>query len=70
MPKPLREIRGCGAVLGIGDISGTTNGHHRAPRISTARAEVDDPVGSGDRIQVVFDHNDRVTGGYEPVQLA
>ena len=42
----------------------------RPPGVAAARAEVDDPVGGGDGVEVVLDQHDRVAGVDEPVQLA
>ena len=38
--------------------------------VPAARAEVDDPVGADDRVEVVLDQHDGVAGVDEPVELA
>ena len=44
-------------------------GCHDAPAaVATFRAQVDDPVGGLDHIQVVLDHHDRVARVAQPVQ--
>ena len=43
-----------------------TGRDHSAACISATRAEVDDPVGGGDCVQIVLDQDDRVAGGNEP----
>jgi hypothetical protein len=40
------------------------------PSVPGAGAEIDDPVGTGNDVEVVLDHHDRVPGIDEPVQLA
>ena len=45
-----------------------TLGHHLAATVAALGAEVDDPVGLGDHVEVVLDHDDRVAGVDQPVQ--
>ena len=44
-----------------------TGGHHRAAARPALGAEVDDPVGLGDHVEVVLDHHDAVAGIDQPV---
>ena len=70
--RPSRRAR-YGAVAlpaARGDVGGRAGRDHPAARVSAARAEVDDPVGGGDRVEVVLDQDHRVAGVDEPVQLA
>ena len=70
MGQPARKVRRGGTDLGQGDVSGGADGDHPSTRIATARTEVDDPVGGGDRVEVVLDEDDGVAGLDEQVQLS
>src|SRR5690242_2508881 len=43
-------------------------GDHLAAAVAALRAEVHDPVGGLDHVQVVLDHDDRVTGVHQSLQ--
>jgi hypothetical protein len=50
--------------------SGAPAHHHAATGVATFRAQVDDPVGLGDHVQVVFDHHHAVAAVHQAVQHA
>ena len=75
---PIGRLRGPGAVGQVrrgGDCPRRRRPRGRAPPppaalVAPARAQVDDPVGTGDDVHVVLDDDDRVAGIDQPVQLA
>ena len=48
------------ALLHCGNLFGASLGHHRSAAVSAFGTHIDDPVGTLDHVQIVFDHNDRV----------
>jgi hypothetical protein len=60
--EPPREVgRGC-APFDFGYVGRRAGRDHPASRISPARAEIDDPVGGGDCIEVVLNEHHGVAG--------
>ncbi len=52
----------------FGDLFGRALRHHVSPLFASFRAEVDDPVGGLDHVEVVFDDEHAVAVFHEPVQ--
>src|SRR3954471_21841707 len=58
-----------GAALRAGDLRGRSTGHDLPAGVAAAGPEVDDPVGSGDHIEVVLDHDHRFAAVDQPMKL-
>ena len=67
--EPPGEVRRGRASFCLRDVGRRAGGDDLAARVAATRAEVDDPVGGGDRVEVVLDQDDGVAGVDEPVQL-
>src|SRR5262245_33915144 len=55
-------------ALDLGDLLGRSDGDHLAARLAALGAEVDDPVGLLDHVEVVLDHEHRVARVGEPLE--
>lgn len=42
--------------------------HHPAPSVATLRPEINDPVGGFNHIQIMLDHQDRITLINQPLE--
>src|SRR5262245_43662971 len=60
----LQGTQGLAGVAGGngGDLGWCSRGDELAPSGAPFGAQVDDPVGPGDHVELMFDHNDRVSG--------
>src|SRR6201994_4661886 len=67
--QPLSQVRRRPAALGPRDLLGRPGRDDRSALLAGAGSEVDDPVGTGDDVEVVLDHHNRVPRVDEPVQL-
>ena len=55
-------------ALGGRDLLGCPGDHQLAPLVARLRADIDDPVGRLDHIQIVLDHHDAVPFGDKAVE--
>jgi hypothetical protein len=67
-PAMQRQIAACVAGFDLCHIFRRAGGHDLAPAIAAFGADVDDPVGGFDHIQVVFDHDHGIALFHEFVQ--
>src|SRR5260370_42178987 len=48
-------------IVALSDLFGRANAHHFSPFISRFRSKTDNPVGGLNDIEIMLDHNDRMT---------
>ena len=56
LPKKLSGMR----VLGLRNLFGRSGGDDFTTRITSFRAEIDDPIGALNHLQIVLDHHERM----------
>ena len=67
-PQNLREKFSGMRILGSRNLFGRSGGDDFTARITSFRAEIDDPIGALNHLQIVLDHHERMPAIHKPLE--